>query len=84
VSRTPDCRGKGQNDFRGGCQTPHPTRTLGPKPSSGFCDFNVEQDCKEFNQLLGGFNGVSFGNFDLFFVPLKQMAGTYAGGRGGK
>jgi len=83
-SRTPDCRSKGEDDFHGGCRRPHPTRTLGPTPTGGFCDFTVERDCSEFNQLLGGFNGVSFGNFDLFFVPLKQMAGTYAGGRAGK
>jgi hypothetical protein len=83
ASPTPTCGGRRGDNARDGCRTPRPTRTLGPLPT-GFCDFLDNKNCDDFNQRLGGFNGVSFGNLDLFFVPFKELTGAYNGGTAGK
>jgi hypothetical protein len=82
-SPTAACRNR-EDDSRSSCKTPRATHTLGPTPTLN-CDFtNNDGSCDDFSESLGAFNGVSYSNLDMFFVPFKQMAGAYAGGKAGK
>jgi hypothetical protein len=83
VAPTSACQGRREDGFRNKCRTPRATRTLGPTPT-GFCDFMPDDNCDDFSQFLGPFDGVTYSNLDLFFLPFKQMSGAYAGGRSGK